>query len=260
MKTGYIKFWGIAAMVLFTLVAEGVYASELVGTSISVDGALPNANAMLDIQSPVSGDGKGVLVPRVTAVQRTTASAALAGGLLDDTGALRGGAAQGLLVYQTDGSQGFYYNISATATPSWSYVGNGNFMADGSVAMTGNLNMGGQSVTNGFFFGDGSGLTNVPASGITEVDPLWGAASNAVITDISSRLLSNTWSSADSTTNYASRIDWASTNAGLQAQINLAGSGDFMADGSVAMTGALNMDGQAISNVGDVIYFDGFSL
>jgi hypothetical protein len=29
-------------------------------------------------------------------------------------------AAQGLMVYQTDGAQGFYYNTSLTTTPAWS--------------------------------------------------------------------------------------------------------------------------------------------
>jgi hypothetical protein len=259
MKNVYGFLW---VVVFVAILSFGVLPApaQTVGTAISATNALPNDNAMLDVQSPASGDGKGLLVPRVTAAQRTTASAATAGGLLDDSGDLRGGAAQGLLVYQTDGTQGFYYNTSATATPSWSFVGNGDFMADGSVAMTGDLDAGGNAVTNALYYGDGSGLTNIPSGGITEVDPIWTAASNAVATDISSRLASNVWASADSTTNYASRVDWAATNAGLQAQIDSAGTGDFKADGSVAMTGALNMSDQVISNVGDVIYFNSFPV
>ncbi len=128
----------------------GSARAQQVGTSISADGSLPNANAMLDVASPATGDGKGLLIPRVTVAQRTTASAAEAGGLLDNAGELRGGAAQGLLVYQTDGTQGFYYNTSTAAAPSWVYNGNGvgDFMANGSVPMTGRLNMGGHSLTN----------------------------------------------------------------------------------------------------------------
>jgi len=125
--------------------------AQPMGASISSEGAEPNANAMLDVQSPATGTGKGLLVPRITENQRTNASAAMAGGLLGNTGDLRGGAAQGLIVYQTDGSQGFYYNTSTTATPAWSYIGDsggGDFMANGSVPMIGALNLGGQRITN----------------------------------------------------------------------------------------------------------------
>jgi len=94
--------------------------------AINADGSDPNVNAALDVSSPSTGDGKGLLIPRLTNAQRTTASAAEAGGLLDDAGDLRGGAAQGLLVYQTDGNQGFYYNISSTATPSWLFLCDGD--------------------------------------------------------------------------------------------------------------------------------------
>jgi|GEM_PF-2875914 hypothetical protein len=121
------------------------YAQQ-VGTAISGDGSLPNGNAILDVQSPATGDGKGLLIPRVTQAQRTTASAALAGGLLLDSGNLRGGAAHGLLVYQTDGNQGLYYNYSGTAVPFWMRVG--NFWDDGSVPMSGGLNLAGNILTN----------------------------------------------------------------------------------------------------------------
>ncbi len=86
---------------------------------INADGSAPNANAMLDVVSPATGNGKGMLIPRISLAQRTTAQTALAGGLLNDANELRGGAAQGLLVYQTDGTQGYYYNTSATSTPNW---------------------------------------------------------------------------------------------------------------------------------------------
>jgi hypothetical protein len=149
-----LKTMAVAVALLGMLVgAEDNLRAQQVGAAISADGATPNTNAMLDVRSPATGDGKGLLIPRVTENQRTNASAAVAGGLLDDGGDLRGGAAQGLMVYQTDGEQGFYYNTSATATPSWQQIGvaggaTGDFMADGSVAMSGNLNAGGQALTN----------------------------------------------------------------------------------------------------------------
>ena len=141
----------IAFLTLCLLLMTGGFAvAQQVGTSITADGASPNTNAILDIQSPSTGDGKGLLIPRVTENQRTNASIALAGGLLDDSGDLRGGPAHGLIVYQTDGTEGLYYNTSTTATPSWTSPGSnaGDFMADGSVAMTGDLDMGGQRITN----------------------------------------------------------------------------------------------------------------
>ncbi|MFH1477044.1 MAG: HEPN domain-containing protein [Verrucomicrobiota bacterium] len=113
------------------------------GSSISADGSAPNDNAMLDVRSPATGDGKGMLIPRVTEAQRTTASASLAGGLLDNSGNLRGGAAQGLIVYQSDGAQGLYFNTSSSAAPAWDY-----YLPVSGGTMSGALNMGGQVVTN----------------------------------------------------------------------------------------------------------------
>jgi len=144
MKTTYRIGFGCGMLLagVWTLSA----LAQQVGTALSADGALPNANAMLDVQSPATGDGKGLLIPRVTQAQRTTASTALAGGLLLDSGNLRGGAAHGLMVYQTDGNQGLYYNYSGSAAPMWMRVG--NFQSDGSVAMTGPLNLNGNRITN----------------------------------------------------------------------------------------------------------------
>ena len=114
-----------ASLLLVSLLAFGIGFTGMAenGVAINNDGADPNANAALDVKSPSTGAGKGILIPRVTAAQRTTASASLDGGLLDGSGNLRGGAAQGLMVYQTDGSEGFYYNTSKTSTPTWVYLG-----------------------------------------------------------------------------------------------------------------------------------------
>lgn len=84
--------------------------------AINTDGTPPNDNAMLDIKSP-GKNGKGLLIPRLTLKQRTIPGEF--GGLIDQSGRLRGGAAQGLLVYQTDVRQGFYYNISTSDLPEW---------------------------------------------------------------------------------------------------------------------------------------------
>jgi len=120
--------------------------AQQIGTSISADGAAPNNNAMLDVQSPSTGNGKGILIPRVTQAQRTTASTALAGGLLLDSGNLRGGAAHGLMVYQTNGTPGLYFNTSGSAVPSWMRAG--TFWSDGSTPMSGPFNLNGNRITN----------------------------------------------------------------------------------------------------------------
>jgi len=91
------------------------------GVAINEDGTQANANAMLDVKSPATGNGQGILVPRLTEAQITINSTD--GGLLNGSGELHGGAAQGLLVYQTDGCEGFYYNTSTTAIPNWKYIG-----------------------------------------------------------------------------------------------------------------------------------------
>lgn len=99
------------------LLAAGIHGTAMAqAVAINNDGSLPNENAQLDIKSPGKA-GKGLLIPRITEEQRTTPGAL--GGLLNPSGQLRGGAAQGLLVYQTDAREGFYYNTSKTAAPNW---------------------------------------------------------------------------------------------------------------------------------------------
>lgn len=154
----------VASITFFTF--TNLLQAQNVG--INADGTNPNSNAMLDIVSPATGDGKGLLIPRVTQAQRTTADAGLAGGLLDGSGDLRGGAAHALLVFQTDGSQGFYYNTSLTATPNWVYIGTGNITTQNVPYTFQNANG-----TNGQFLQtNGAGAANwatvtVPLSGST---------------------------------------------------------------------------------------------
>lgn len=117
-------------LILFAtlMVAVNSYAQQP-GVGVNNDGSSPNTNAILDIKSPATGQGKGLLIPRITLNQRTVNSEA--GGLLNGSGQLHGGAAQGLLIYQTDGTEGFYYNTSTSSTPSWTYLGTGPTGATG---------------------------------------------------------------------------------------------------------------------------------
>lgn len=82
------------------------------GTGFNTTGANPNAAALVDIDAG-AGANRGLLIPRVTSAQRTANFNPLPA------------AAQGLVVYQTDGAQGFYYNTSVTTTPNWVQIGSG---------------------------------------------------------------------------------------------------------------------------------------
>lgn len=139
----------IIIFLAFGLICAGAVQAQ-VGSSISSDGTTPNDNAMLDVQSPATGNGKGLLIPRVSQNQRTNANVSLDGGLLGGDGNLRGGAAQGLIVYQTDGDQGLYFNTSLTTSPAWVYLGNSttNYLPLTGGTMSGALDMGAQIVTN----------------------------------------------------------------------------------------------------------------
>jgi hypothetical protein len=61
------------------------------------------------------------------------------------------------------------------------------------------------TVTATAIVGDGSGLTDIPSSAITEADPAWHGGTNAIWAEISTKLGTSTWATADSTTNYLAR-------------------------------------------------------
>jgi hypothetical protein len=66
---------------------------------VGIGTSTPHQSAMLE----VSNISKGVLIPRMTAAQRTSISLP----------------ANGLLVYQTDDPQGLYYNAGTPGLPNW---------------------------------------------------------------------------------------------------------------------------------------------
>ncbi|KAA3645760.1 MAG: tail fiber domain-containing protein [Bacteroidetes bacterium] len=73
----------------------------LIGQSISINenGTSPDASAILD----VSDTTKGVLIPRLTLIQRNAIS----------------NPATGLLIYQLNADSGFYFNQGIPSTPDW---------------------------------------------------------------------------------------------------------------------------------------------
>ena len=87
------------------LCCSNVLLAQNVG--INSDGSVPDGSAMLDVKSTNSG----MLIPRMTEAQKNAISSP----------------ATGLLVYQTDGTSGFYFYNSSNA---WTLIGTG--VANGS--------------------------------------------------------------------------------------------------------------------------------
>lgn len=91
------KFWGILA-ILMLLSTFGAYSQN---AAITDDNTYtPHASAMLDVKST----DKGLLIPRLTEVQKNAISSP----------------ADGLMIYQTDGESGFYYYENS----AWMFVTN----------------------------------------------------------------------------------------------------------------------------------------
>lgn len=91
------------ALLYFGVATTPLYAQ---GVGINTTGAAADTSAMLD----VSATTKGLLAPRMLASERAAI-------VLPATG---------LIVYQTDGSAGFYYNSGTAATPSWVSLSTGS--------------------------------------------------------------------------------------------------------------------------------------
>jgi hypothetical protein len=75
------------------------------GVGINATGAAADTSALLDVSSTT----KGLLVPRLTTAQRTAIALP----------------ATGLVVFQTDGTAGLYYNAGTPAAANWQLVGAG---------------------------------------------------------------------------------------------------------------------------------------
>lgn len=96
------------SLVLGYLLISVFAFAQTPGVAINNSGAPANPAAILD----VSSNGKGVLIPRLSSSEVQ---------LMNPLPA----PAEGLLIYMTDGTPGFYYNASTTTNPDWRSLSTG---------------------------------------------------------------------------------------------------------------------------------------
>jgi trimeric autotransporter adhesin len=91
---------------LFCLLMLALSMSVTAQVAINTDGSVPDNSAMLDVKST----DKGILLPRMTLAQRNAITSP----------------ANGLMIYQTDNSPGYYYNSGTSGSPVWVISGTGS--------------------------------------------------------------------------------------------------------------------------------------
>jgi hypothetical protein len=123
----------LAVTVKYLLLPVNIYSQSV---AVNSNGANADASAMLDISS----SSKGLLMPRMTMAERNSIN----------------NPATGLIIFQTDGLPGFYFNAGTAAVPNWTMVGTvsggdgGVWAANGSGIYntnTGNVGIGTNSPT-----------------------------------------------------------------------------------------------------------------
>ncbi len=102
LKTNYLNYFKSTLFILALLLNLTVMAQ----VAINADGSSPETSAMLDIKS----DTAGILIPRMTMVQRDAIS----------------NPATGLMIYQTDDAAGFYHYDGS----NWKTIGSDAFAID----------------------------------------------------------------------------------------------------------------------------------
>jgi hypothetical protein len=135
-----------ALFLTFAILTTGNLFSQNVG--INYNGSAPNASSALDIDvTAFGGQKKGLLIPRVSEAQRLAMNPLPA-------------PAKGLLVFQTDGQDGFYYNESDDLQPIWGFLpGSSHFRWDLLKA-----------ATNPLTLNNGVNTTKITFDGLTSQD------------------------------------------------------------------------------------------
>jgi microcystin-dependent protein len=137
---------------VFLFLMSSILLSQNVG--INTDGSTPDGSAMLDVKS----SNKGILIPRMTAAQKTA--------ILSP--------ATGLMIYQTDATAGFYYYNGSV----WTLIGDGIGSESDPIFGASPANgITGTNVTNwnsAYTWGNHS--TAGYLTSFTETDPIFGAS------------------------------------------------------------------------------------
>jgi hypothetical protein len=219
----------LAALLLLATIPHLTHAQT---GAVGIGTTAPDASAALDIVS----SSKGVLLPRVANASSIT------------------NPAPGLLVYQTGGTAGFYYNAGTAAAPSWQRLSPGDNL--GNHTATQALNLNGQKLTGG----GANGLRVRPGGGV-RIDTLAGTGAGRLLTVApdgtlqasapiqgqalastapAPQLVGSTAASSRARTvgvNAAGTRAYAVVNGGLQAY-DISGSGAPVAVGSPATIGS----------------------
>lgn len=98
-----MKAMKIRITTLLLLLLSLGHCSFAQNVGISTDGSTPDNSAILDVKST----SKGMLIPRMSQAERLGIS----------------NPAKGLLIFQTDEVEGFYYNKGTAASPDWQQLG-----------------------------------------------------------------------------------------------------------------------------------------
>jgi hypothetical protein len=120
------------------------------GVAVSATTAVPDASAMLDVQS----NSKGFLVPRMTIAQRNAIASP----------------ATGLLIFQSDNTPGFYYNSGTPASPVWSPLTTSGWNLTGNSGITAGNFIGTTDNTTVFFKTNNTERMNIRNNGVVMIN------------------------------------------------------------------------------------------
>ena len=145
-------------LLTIVLLITMVTFTQAQNVGINSSGATPDASAMLDISSST----KGLLAPRMLAAERSAISLP----------------ATGLLVYQTDGTPGYYYNSGTSGSPVWIRVSSGIYTETDPVFVASPANgIASGDITNwNTAYGWGNHASAGYLTSYTETDPVFVAS------------------------------------------------------------------------------------